>query len=904
MATMLDAVINLKDNFSSTLKQVEKNVGNFSRTSKRMGRDIQRTGRNVQNVGGTLTKSLTVPLLGVGAAAIKTAVDSEDAFVGIRKTVDATEKEFKKIRDSLDDMSLEIPIDKNELYAIGEAAGQLGVKKQHIVEFTDAVAKLGVTTNLTSEQASADLAKFANIMDMDLSNMDKLGSTIVDLGNNLATTEADIVNMSMRIAGAGKQIGLTESDVLSFSGALSSVGIEAEAGGSSFSKLLVNMQLATEKGGKGLKDFANVAGMTANEFKTSFKDDASEAVAEFIEGLGEIENTGGSVIGVLDEMGIREIRMRDTLLRAAGASDLFSEALGTGTKAWEENVAMAREAEQKFGTTASKIQLVKNQVKLLADKFGQILLPSVIKVMDKITLFTDKLNNLDDSTKKQIIKFVKLAIVIGPALMIIGKMTSGVGKLVMEFGFFAARVKTLGLMGAIFTPGVQVVLILAAIVAAAILVYKNWDKLKAIFIQVKDTILDFTGITSENIEVVKEVFKSLANTIWEKVQEVIQKFEPLKESFAQLFSKLRELFSLIMPFLMPILAFIGAIFVGKIILHFQTMFNVVMAVIEGIAGFINGLLLVFQGFIDFFIGVFTGDWSRAWEGIQTIFSGVVEIITSVWETFVGFVTAPVEALIDILDSVFHEKIGKAKEVWGDLKEFFKHPIKGTVNLVKKGAGWLGSKLGIGNNYEGTDNWRGGLTWVHEKGAEIMDLPSGTRIYPHDKSLQMAREEGMKKSPIQQIVQKIQPINIPKVKDSTQVIKQVIKSARIPKLKDINQNIKQNLKETVIPKISDVTQNIKQNLISAKIPKLSDMTQTIKQKVRTATIEPLNPIKQDIIPISGKEKETKVIEKKGGKKVLISIPKLADQIIIREDADIDKIAKVFVREIEKVDLNTA
>ena len=154
---------------------------------------------------------------------------------------------------------------------------------------------------------------------MSQQKFENLGSTIVDLGNKMATNEGDIVAMGMRLAGAGKQIGMSESAIMGFSAALSSVGIEAEAGGSSFSKLMVEMQLAVETGSKQLTNYADIAGMSAQAFQTAFKTDAAGALNDFIKGL----STGGeSAIKILDDIGISEVRMRDALLRATGAGGL------------------------------------------------------------------------------------------------------------------------------------------------------------------------------------------------------------------------------------------------------------------------------------------------------------------------------------------------------------------------------------------------------------------------------------------------------------------------------------------------------------------------------------------------------------------------------------------------------
>lgn len=336
-------------------------------------------------------------LAALGTAAIKTGIDWESAFAGVKKTVDATDEELNALSDGLRDLSHEIPTTASGLAEIAEAAGQLGIKTENILGFTETMANLGVATNLSATEAASSLAKFANITGMSQTNFDRLGATIVALGNNLATTEADIVSMSMRIAGAGNQVGMSEAQIMSFAGALSSVGIEAEAGGTTLSTLISKMSLATAKGSKELNQFASVAGMSASEFKEAFEKDATGAISAFIQGLSEINENGGSAIGTLDEMGLSDIRMRDALLRAAGASDVFTEAIELGTSAWEDNTALAKEAAQRYDTVESKIQLLKNGARDL----GIELYSSVQEPIKKIvTQGTKYLNKLTEAFKK------------------------------------------------------------------------------------------------------------------------------------------------------------------------------------------------------------------------------------------------------------------------------------------------------------------------------------------------------------------------------------------------------------------------------------------------------------------------------------------------------------------------
>lgn len=301
-------------------------------------------------------------LVGLGGFAVKAGSDFESAFAGVRKTVEATEEEFARLEKGIRDMAKEMPTAATEVAGVAEAAGQLGIANDNILEFSKTMVMLGDATNLSADEAATTLARFANVTGMAQGDFDRLGSTIVALGNNMATTESEIAAMGMRIAGAGTQVGMSEAQILSFAAALSSVGIEAEAGGTAFSTLMSKMNLATAKGGEELNQFAKVAGMSSAEFKRAFEEDAGGAIQAFIQGLSDITDSGGSAIKVLDDMGLADIRMRDALLRASGASDLFTEALEIGSEAWEENTALVKEAEQRYATFESQLAILKNRI--------------------------------------------------------------------------------------------------------------------------------------------------------------------------------------------------------------------------------------------------------------------------------------------------------------------------------------------------------------------------------------------------------------------------------------------------------------------------------------------------------------------------------------------------------------
>ncbi|MCY9579552.1 phage tail tape measure protein [Paenibacillus alvei] len=424
----------------STNSEIEKQAAAWDKISNKLeasARKLESVGTAMTKVGASLSMLITAPLAAAGGAALKASVDYETAFTGVVKTVDASKEKLAEFKQEIRDMSKEIPAAATSIAKVAESAGQLGIKNEALMGFTRTMTDMGVATNMASDQAAVALARLANITQMPQQNFDRLGSTVVALGNNLATTESEIVEMGLRLAGSGKQIGMTEAQILSFAGALSSVGIEAEMGGSAFSRVMIDMAMAAQVGGKSLDNFALVAGMTATQFKETFQRDASQALIAFVEGLGRMSEAGENTFLMLDKLGLSEIRVRDTLLRASGAGDLFRNSMEVGTKAWAENIALTKEAETRYETTASKIQILRNKINDSAITMGDALVPALLAVFESLQPPIDKLAetaqwfaNLDTGTQKQILGWAAFAAALGPALLVLGQLVFAISNLI------------------------------------------------------------------------------------------------------------------------------------------------------------------------------------------------------------------------------------------------------------------------------------------------------------------------------------------------------------------------------------------------------------------------------------------------------------------------------------------
>lgn len=380
----------------------------------------QRIGTKMTAVGGSLTRGLTLPLVAAAGAAAKTAIDFETAFTGVTKTVDGTDRQLNKIRNGIRQMAKEIPATTTEIAAVAEAAGALGIKTNAILGFTRTMIDLGETTDLTADQAATSFARIANVMGTAQGDFDRLGSTVVDLGNNGESTESEITEMAQRIAAAGKIAGIAESDLLGIASALANVGVKAESGGTAAQKVLNGLSEAVATSNDDLATFAATAGMSAKEFQAAWKDDAASAFASFVAGLGK---AGDGAFQILRDLGLANERTITAFLSLANSGDNLTDSLETGRKAWKQNTALAEEAQKRYRTTAAGMEILRNNVADLAISMSKVLLPAIRRLVARISGAVKWFSNLSSGTKKAILVVAGLVAALGPLLIFIGKLT-------------------------------------------------------------------------------------------------------------------------------------------------------------------------------------------------------------------------------------------------------------------------------------------------------------------------------------------------------------------------------------------------------------------------------------------------------------------------------------------------
>ena len=413
--------------FRDELKKTQSLMQTLQNNSVSLGTKIDAVGQTFVSAGTKMTLGLTAPLLAVGTAATKSAIEFESAFTGVQKTVDATESEYAALSKGITEMSERMPQSASAIAGVMEAAGQLGVRGvQNLLDFTETMIMLGDATNLTSEEAAMSIAKVMNIFGTANEDVGRFGATVVDLGNNYATTEADIVSMTNRLAAGARIANFTEAETLALAAAMSSVGIEAEAGGTAMTQTFNAIETAVAHGGKDLEKFAKVAGMSASSFADMWENRPIKALQAFISGLGNLEENGENSVLVLDELGLSGIRQSNMLKSLALASDMLAETVDTANSAWNENVALTNEANKRYQTFESQIQTFRNTLSNVGREFGQIILPYLQKLLNWIKEGLQRFRDLDDSAKNVIVSIAAFAAAIGPVLTILGSLIKGI----------------------------------------------------------------------------------------------------------------------------------------------------------------------------------------------------------------------------------------------------------------------------------------------------------------------------------------------------------------------------------------------------------------------------------------------------------------------------------------------
>ena len=477
-------------------------LGTIGDSASKVGDALKTGGAVVSGVGDTLTRNVTAPMVAGATVAVKAATDLDTAYHSVTKTLEGTDEQFQALRDSAIEASTRQPVTAEEILEIEALGGQLGYAVDEVKAFADTVSGLDIATDMDAESAAMNLAQFSNIMGTAHDQTDRYGSTVVHLGNNMATTESQISDMAMRIAGAGKQLGMSEADVLGMAAALSSVGISAEAGGTAISTIMSNIDKVVAEGTAGvakyaedcdmavgdfleamredpedfkglaeyygmtvkqlskdtvgaydgLSTWAEVAGLSADEFASKWSQSPVEAMQLVFQGMEKASGEGSNLSLMLEDLDITAIRQTDVMKRLASASELLGEGISLANEGWEQNTALTAEVANRNDSLASKFAVAKNKVTAVAYEIGEPLADALLDAIDAAQPLIDAVadlakgfSSLDEEEQRHVIGMAATVAAAGPVLSVAGRgisvagtLVGGIGKAATTLGRFRA----------------------------------------------------------------------------------------------------------------------------------------------------------------------------------------------------------------------------------------------------------------------------------------------------------------------------------------------------------------------------------------------------------------------------------------------------------------------------------
>ncbi|WP_455256651.1 phage tail tape measure protein [Peptoniphilus asaccharolyticus] len=643
-----DATLRLVDKFSEPLKKMEKHLDNFERHYKNTGAALFSTGKRLDAVGKNLTKYVTGPILGVGAASVAAFKEVDTAMDTIITKTGATGNAVQEFEKVFRNIGGDLPVDLQKVGdAVGEVNTQFGLVGNELEKHSKQFIKFAEINGQDVSQASIQAKQAMEAYHLSANDLDKILDSVTATAQATGQSTDKLFDTVVRGAPVIKDLNLNFSQATALLGNLEQSGIDSTKALSYLSKA----QVAFAKDGKDL---------TSGLGDLQKKLDGAKTHAEKLTIASKYFGTKGATF------------MLDALERGAMNFNDFTNAAELATGAVDKTFEETLDPIDKFKQLMNRLKFVGNDLFKASEG---VWVPILEKAIGKVKKLSDWFNSLSKEQKENIVKWAGMAAALGPTLIVFGKLYKIGGKLNYKIFDMAKAVKKAGGIFKWITSPANLMLLKFMLIAAIVfLIIKNWDKIKSKAEQV------FPGI-GEKIGALAEKGKVL--------------FKILVEFAKSMLDNLMQIWSDIWPALAPF----------------------VDTAIQTIGGLINGLFKILSGILDFLIGVFTGDWSRAWEGIKQIFSGV-------WDSIKTIAKGAMNGVINIINTA----------------------IKGLKGI--KLPDWVPGVGGKGINIplipqlaKGTNFWKGGLVQIHERGGEIVDLPRGSRVMPHDKSVSEAYNMG-------------------------------------------------------------------------------------------------------------------------------------------------------------------
>lgn len=635
--------------------EAEKASKKASSLYKNAGSAFSDLGEKLQNTGKTLTKGVTLPLVGVGTAALKVAADFDEGMAQVKAISGATEKEFSQLRDTAIQLGADTVFSSQEVADAMTMMAKAGWNSQQIIDGMSGVLDAAAASGESLATVSTIVADAITGFGLAAKDSTRVADLLTKAANDGTIEIADLGESFKYVAPVASAMNMSIEDVTTALAAMSKAGIKGSQAGTSLRTMLAAMVKPTALQAQAMKDL----GLEIANADGSFKS------------LDEIYSTLRSSMSKLTPE--QQSYYATVLAGREGMSGLMSVLNLTQ----EEYDALSESMRDSGGVAKETAEIMKDNLKgdleqlggsleTAAIKIGDILVPKLRELVQWLEGLADKFSELDPDTQKAIINFGLFAAAIGPAILILGKFSSAIGNIFTFVGKFPQLVSKAKVMGqgistafsslagslgmstgAMLGTIAAVIAIIAVLVAAFVNLWKNNEEFR-------DKI---TSIWEE----IKSTFERLTQGIVDKINELGFDFEDFSEL-------LKAIWQGLCNFLAPI--FEGA---------FQQ--------ISDTFTFVTDLIL---SVLDIFVGIFTGDWDQVWEGVKGIFE-------STWNFIEDTFSNIIDTILGIFGTTREEINTKWTELWQNVKDWFEEKWNDMLTffseLPYKIGYWLGQMIG-------------------------------------------------------------------------------------------------------------------------------------------------------------------------------------------------------------------
>ena len=697
MGKIVDVTLRLVDKMSSPLRIAGTYLQDNARQWIKAGKQIERSGKAIAGVGANLTKTVTAPIAGIGVASVKLAADFEKGMSTVQSISGATGEELEKLSKTAKEMGLKTKYSASESTEAFKYMAMAGWKAKEMAEGIEGIMYLAGATGEdlagTSDIVTDALTAFGMKANDTKDFVDVLAQTA-----NKSNTSVSMLGESFKyVAPVAGALQFNVQDVSTALGLMANSGIKASSAGTALRSLFTRMAKPTKESQTAM----DALGISLTDSQGNMKslDTIMRETRKSFAGLTESQKAqyAAALAGKTGMSGLLAI--------VNSADGDFNE---LSTAIYNSNGACKKMYDTANNNLSGQLTILKSTVEGIGISFGERLLPYIKQGTEFIQRLADKFNSLTKAQQDTIIKVGLIAAAVGPAIFLFGRTVMVIGKLVKTVGMVGKAFKTAKtVMGLVTAPANAVVLGLAAVVVAGVLIYKNWDKIKA----AAGRLWNFVKNIFQRIGISGDSLKKKLAPIGQKFSAIGEHIQGFWKAVSPLLSKIGEAVHAVFS------VAIGAA-IGSAIGYFNSLF-------DGITTMISGLLTAFDGILTFITGVFTLNWSKAWEGVKNIFGGIFEGLG-------GMLKMPINGVISMINGA----IAGINSISVDIPDWV--------------PGIGGEKFGINIPQlpmlaRGTDNWKGGLAQISEKGGEIVDLPSGARVYPHDETVRKAYADGAKRN---------------------------------------------------------------------------------------------------------------------------------------------------------------